>query len=251
MVAASAGAETGITEVDGTDPGHVQFPVSEAAVYSRPFAPAQKVLRLEDYYVHDLTNQKAFDVRASRQGDGTTWAYRDVVIDGARVERVNRDESAHPMARGLHIDYFRFAGGPNQDVLTNVVLSDVVIRDGDALPVLFTDGFYDTITLRNVSIAGTTVGNVQFKTDNMGSIRRIVVEDSPGLKLALMGRPGTVGEVVFADSPGASVGDLMTAWGRTGARVSFADGGGVPDAPEPGTGLLAAGAAVLLSRRRK
>jgi hypothetical protein len=243
-----------ITSVSGNDPGHVQFPTSEAAVVMRPQAANQKSLLIDNYWIHDLVNQKGLELKATRfaTNDIPAWAYSSITIQNSKFTNIQRREDL-PGGNGLHIDFIRIGGGVKQDVKTNILIQNVVIDGGDALPILITDGVYGTVTLRNVSIRNTTLNNVQLKTDKVGSIDKIIIDDCPGLGVALIGRPGSVGEVLVRNSPGIRLGDTLNATGRTGASISFIDAAtSIPTAvPEPAAvTLLAAGAATLLLKRR-
>lgn len=276
-----------VTEIDGRRATHVQFPTAEAAVNIRPTAGNQKTLTVQNYYIHDLTNQKGLDIRATRRDNGLpAWAYQTITLRNLRITNVERREDL-PGGNGLHIDHIRISGGGNvQDTKTNILIENVEINGGDALPILITDGMYGTITIRNVSIRNTTLNNIQFKTDNVGAIDKIIIENSPGIGVALIGRPGSVGEVLVRNSPDVRVGDSLNATGRTGATISYIDGASgsspvdtgtavrlvpavpgatgsdqvvympsSPDAsapvPEPGLGALAVAAAGLLLGRRR
>jgi hypothetical protein len=217
-------AHGALIDVSGNAPGHVQFPYSEAAVSFRPTSPSQKSLTVTDYFIHDLINQKGLDVRASRQSNAPAWAYESITLKNLKISNVERREDL-PGGNGLHIDHIRIAGGGNsQDVKTNILIENVIIDGGDALPILITDGIYGTVTLRNVQIKNTTLNNVQFKTDRVGSVDRIIIDNSPGIGVALIGRPGSVGEVLVRNSPDVRLGDSLNATGRTGAIISYIDG---------------------------
>lgn len=262
----AAWAYTGpVTAVSGNDPGHVQFPYSEAAVAIRPHSPTEKSLLVENYYIHDLVNQKGLDLRASLQDDGMpAWAYSSITVRNSTFRNIERHED-EPGGAGLHIDHIRIAGGGNnQDTKINILIENVVIDGGDALPILITDGTYGTVTLRNVVIRNTTLNNVQFKTDKVGSVDKIIVDNCPDIGVALIGRPGSIGEVLVRNSPGIRLGDSLNATGRTGATISFidaagdsSDSGSVTEpasgspVPEPTTaGIVALAATALLARRR-
>jgi hypothetical protein len=255
---ASAGAFafTGpVTSVSGNDPGHVQFPTSEAAVAIRPHSATEKTLVIDNYWIHDLINQKGLDLRATRfaTDDIPAWAYSSITIKNSKFTNIERREDL-PGGNGLHIDHIRIGGGVKQDVKTNILIQNVIIDGGDALPILITDGVYGTITLRNVTIRNTTLNNVQFKTDKVGSIDKIIVDDCPGLGVALIGRPGSIGEVLVRNSDGIRLGDTLSAAGRSGASISFIDAtSSIPGAvPEPGALSLAAAAiATLLLKRHR
>jgi hypothetical protein len=254
-----------VTNIGGNDPGHVQFPAEPAALAIRPHSPTEKTLLVENLYIHDLDNQKGLDLRASLQPNGMpAWAYSSITVRNSTFRNIERHED-EPGGAGLHIDHIRIAGGANsQDTKINILIENVVIDGGDALPILVTDGIYGTVTLRNVVIKNTTINNVQFKTDNVGSVDKIIVDNCPGLGVALIGRPGSVGEVLVRNSPGIRLGDSLNATGRTGATISFidSDGGSVDTGSDPGTvagsptpepatlGFLALTATTLLLRRR-
>lgn len=286
-VLGSAAPAFGATNISGSDPGHVQFPYSEAAIAFRPQAASEKSLTVENYWIHDLVNQKGLDIRATRLDSGAAaWAYETITVKNSRFTDINRREDL-PGGDGLHIDHIRIAGGGNsQTNKTNILIENVTIDGGDALPILITDGIYGTVTLRNVKIVNTTLNNVQFKTDNVGSIDKIVIDNSPDLGVALIGRPGSIGEVLIRNSDAVRIGDSLNAKGRTGATISYIDaasdssegasfdsspvrltpavvgGQALPGtvtlpassspAPEPGTMALAAVAAIgLLGRRSR
>jgi len=252
------------TNISGSDSGHVQFPYSEAAVAFRPQSAGETSLTVENYWIHDLVNQKGLDIRATRLDSGAAaWAYQTITVKNSRFTDINRREDL-PGGDGLHIDHIRIAGGGNnQDTKINILIENVVIDGGDALPILVTDGTYGTVTLRNVVIRNTTLNNVQFKTDKVGSVDKIIVDNCPDIGVALIGRPGSIGEVLVRNSPGIRLGDSLNATGRTGATISFidaagdsSDSGSVTEpasgspVPEPtAAGFLALAATALLARR--
>ena len=237
-------------EVDGDATGHIQFPLSEAAVAFRPQSATEKSLLVQNYYIHDLTNQKGLDIRATRRDNAPAWAYNSITLKNLHISNVERREDL-PGGNGLHIDHIRISGGGNsQDTKTNITIENVELDGGDALPILVTDGVYGTITLRNVKIHNTTLNNIQFKTDKVGSIDRIVIDNSPGLGVALIGRPDSIGEILVRNSPDLRIGDSINSTGRTGAIVSFIDGvSGSSAAASSGLNIRPAvgGSAVLAS----
>jgi hypothetical protein len=237
FAATSSAVAAPITDISGNDPGHIQFPTSEAAIAFRPRSPSENSLTIDNYYIHDLVNQKGLDIRASLQpNDMPAWAYQTITIENSTFKNIQRNVNL-PGGNGLHIDHIRIAGGAgdSQTNKINVLIQNVTIDGGDALPILITDGTYGTITLRNVTIKNTTLNDVQIKTDNVGSVDKIIIDDSPGLGLALIGRPGSVGEVLVRDSPNVRLGDSLNAKGRTGATVSYIDAdsssSSFPDSP--------------------
>ncbi|HYE18673.1 MAG TPA: PEP-CTERM sorting domain-containing protein [Tepidisphaeraceae bacterium] len=248
-----------VTEMNGKSPTWVGFPTNPAAVSVRPQSAAQTAIAFQNYYIHDLTNQKALEVKVTDPLNGTPyWAYDSITLRNIKIHNVSRNESVAG-AKGLHIDHIRISGAARQNHSMTLLLENIEIDGGDALPILIADGVFDTITFRNVIIKNTT-NNVQIKTLTVGSVSKIVVENSPGLGVALIGRPGSIGDVLVRDSAGARIGDTMVNGARSGATISYIDsvGGssGLPPVvaapvPEPGTvGLVGVAAAAGLLRRR-
>jgi hypothetical protein len=247
-----------VTEMNGKSPTWVGFPANPAAISVRPQAATQTDIKFENYYIHDLTNQKGLEVKVSDFGNGTpAWAYDTITLRNIKVHDISRDESVAG-AKGLHIDHIRISGAAKQNHSMTLLLENIEIDGGNALPILIADGVFDTITFRNVSIKNT-VNNVQIKTLTVGSVNKIIVENSPGLGIALIGRPGSVGDILVRDSAGARIGDTVVNGARTGATISYIDSVGgssgspvvAAPVPEPGTvGLIGVAAVAGLLRRR-
>ena len=218
----------------------------DVIVRSRPWTQRDHlgVAKFQNYRIHDVWNQKGMDIGATRLSHTKWWWYRKIVVRHYDAYRINRDERKFP---GLHMDFLRISGaGDHQSSPTNVYLEDVRIRDGDALPIIIQDGWFGTIYLRNVRISDTTLNNVQLSTRNSGRIDRIIVQDSPGLRLALMEGLDDHARVKFVRSPGA------TLWRTKVAPASKAPmSARVTAVPEPaGVGFVVLGA-MLLGRRRR
>ena len=215
-------------KVDGRDlPKERQWPAMDVVQRFRPWVPEDDKgeLIVENLNIHDVTNQKAIDIGLISRDrvPGKVLCYSKVIVRNCDLERINRD--AEGQKAGLHIDFLRISGeGDDQPHETDVLIEDVKIHDGSALPLIIQDGLYGTITLRRVSLANTTVGNVQIATINSGSVKQIIVEDSPGLRVAIMGRPGTIKKAIVRNSPGASVEDVMNKNGRTGVEIVREEG---------------------------
>src|SRR3954462_12170975 len=126
-----------VTSVSGNDAGHIQFPTSEAAVSIRPHSATEKTLVIDNYWIHDLINQKALEIKATRfaTNDIPAWAYSSITIQNSKFTNNERREDL-PGGNGLHIDHIRICGGVKQDVKTNILTQNVVIDGGDALPIL-------------------------------------------------------------------------------------------------------------------
>src|ERR1700709_966358 len=78
LAATSSALGAAITNISGNDPGHIQFPTSEAAIAFRPRSPSENSLTIDNYFIHDLINQKGLDIRASTQTDMPAWAYQTI-----------------------------------------------------------------------------------------------------------------------------------------------------------------------------
>ena len=215
----------------------------DVQVRRRPIAPDQTSLLLENYRIHDATNQKAMDIGVTKNADGSVWSYNDITIRHYEAFNINRDETTAP---GLHTDFLRIAGSAQAVTPTDVTIDDAYIHDGDAMPIIIQDGRFGTIRLKDVRIENTTLQQIQLATIHSGSIEHIVVEDSPGLHLSVM-EGGPIGDVTFLNSPGATAGrayyDAPALAALTGDPITV---------PEPGTlGLLSIGLLVLGRRRRR
>jgi len=183
----------------------------------RPLAADQTALEVSGLYIHDITDSKGINITATTTPGKPVWYYRAIAIRNCLLERIGRSEAG--MRQGLHTDFIRIAGGGDQqDQPTQVLIQDVTLRDGDSLPLLIQDGRFSSVTLRRVRIANTAVG-VQLAAINTGRFDHVLIDECPGLRVALMGRPGSIGTCIVRNSPGAAVGDTLTKNGRSGARI--------------------------------
>jgi hypothetical protein len=214
-------------DVDGRSlPEELQFPRKDVVKRWRPWElkDHRGTLVVENLRVHDVTNQKAIDIGLWSTDrptpvEGEPLTYCNVIVRNCEIYNVTRDEVG--LKQGLHIDFLRICGGGDaQQIETDVLVEDVYVHDGTALPLLIQEGKYGTITLRRVRIENTSIGGTQIGVINQGHIRNVIVEECPGLKVSLMGRPGSIENCVVRNSPGANVGDPITANGRTGVRIA-------------------------------
>jgi hypothetical protein len=104
-----------------------------------------------------------------------------------------------------------------------VLLEDVYIHGGDAMPLLIQEGKFSRITLRRVKIENTHDSGAQITAITAGSVGDVVIDDCPGLKLTLIGRNGTIKRCIVKNSPGAVVNDAATAIGKSGATIVEGD----------------------------
>ena len=215
--------------IDGRElPAERRFPARDAVLAYAPGAEqvdAAGKLVIEDLTASNLTNQRAIDVALwSAKG-----VIRQVVIRRCEISGVRRDETGTKL--DARVQAVRIWGeGEQQTVETDVVMEDVTISGGDVLPVLLQEGRFGTITLRRVKVRDATGPPVQVSAINGGSVKKLVVEECPGLKVDLIGSRGSIGECVVRASVGAEVRDVD---GRSGAKVVHEKGAAVAKGEGP------------------
>jgi hypothetical protein len=224
--AATAAPRLDVSKMEEHDgrklPEDRQWPRWDVLLRFRPWVAEDDggTLVVENKRIHSVTNQKAIDIGlvSTDRVPGKMLTYAQVIVRHCDISQINRDE--HGAKQGLHIDFLRICGGGDrQERATDVLVEDVYIHDGTALPLLVQDGKYGTITFRRVKVHNTTIGGVQIATINTGSVQQVIVEDCPDLGVALMGRPGSIGKCIVRNSPGARVNDVETVNGRSGAQI--------------------------------
>jgi hypothetical protein len=193
-----------VRDIDGALGEQYDGPgTSDVRLRYRPTSAADTTLLVENVYIHDVWNQKGIDIGATVFPDRSSLVYDNVTVRHYEGARINRDEARFP---GYHMDFLRVSGaGDAQATPTDVTLDDIYIHDGDALPIIIQDGWFGTVTLRNVRIERTSLSGVQIATIKSGRIDHLIIEGSPGLNVALMFQPGTIGTVDVIDSDGAKV----------------------------------------------
>jgi hypothetical protein len=188
-----------------------------AAKTFRPTTPAdhEATLAVEDLHIRDLVNQRGVeifttspDVKAG-DDDAAATTFGEVVIRNCEIGNLRRDELGAKM--GARVEGIRITGGgEHQPAATDVLIEDVYIHGGQGLPIRIQEGKFGTITFRRVRVEQMLTPTVQVAFINSGSAQRIEIEDSPGLVLRLMGRPGSVGEVATNGSPDARIQDELS-----------------------------------------
>jgi hypothetical protein len=185
---------------------HTGFKTFMTSPFSvRPGSPSDKELVLDGYRISKLPiDVKGMNIAVTDLVPGQlAWAYRNITIRNTEISDLYRTP-------GYHNDFIRIAGAAGrQDVKMNILLENIHLHHGTAIPILITDGDYDTIVVRNVKITDTSVNQLQINTQRVGSVQRVIVENSPGLSVALIGLPGTIKEVIVRNSPGAKVADSL------------------------------------------
>src|SRR5258706_596350 len=161
-------------------------------------------LLIQNLKIANATNQRAMDIALSSMdrptpSPGEPLTYAKVVIRNCETSNVARDETGRQ--QNLHIDHIRITGGGNE------------------LPLLIGEGKFSRITLRRVKIDDSPAGGAQITSVVGGAVGDVVIEDSPGLKVSLIGRDGSIKRCIVKNSPGAVVSDAATAIGKSGAVI--------------------------------
>ncbi|HEV8292985.1 MAG TPA: hypothetical protein VGP94_13715 [Tepidisphaeraceae bacterium] len=183
-------------------------------------------LLIQNLKIANATNQRAMEIALTSMdrptpSPGEPLTFAKVIIRNCEIADVGRDELGRQQY--LNVDHIRISGGGNeQPFASEVVLEDVYIHGGDALPLLIQEGKYSRITLRRVKIENA-VGGVQIAAIVGGAVGDVVIEGSPGLKVSLIGRAGSIKQCIVKNSPGAVVSDTSTAIGKSGAVISEGD----------------------------
>jgi hypothetical protein len=184
----------------------------------RPGDANDKSLLLDGYRISNVPiDTKGMNIAVTDLVPGQkAFAYKNITIRNTEISGVYRTP-------GFHNDFIRIAGAAGrQDVPMNITLENIKIHDGEAIPVLITDGDYDTIIIRNVSITNCTVNQLQINTQNVGSVKHIIVENCPGLSVAIIGKAGTIGDCIVRNSPGAGVSDSLNQQGvKSGVKFTI------------------------------
>ena len=194
--------------------GYKTFTSSQ--VNFRPGNAADKSLLVDGYRISKIPiDTKGMNIAVTDLVPGQkAFAYRNITIRNTEISDIYRTP-------GFHNDFIRIAGAAGrQDVPMSITLENIKIHDGQAIPILITDGDYDTIIIRNVQITNCTVNQLQINTQNVGSVKHVIVENCPGLSVALVGRIGTIGDCIVRNSPGAGVSDSLNQQG-TKSGVKF------------------------------
>jgi hypothetical protein len=192
--------------------------VTSTQVNFRPANATDKKLLLDGYRISNVPiDTKGMNIEVTDLVPGQkAFAYNNITIQNTEISGIYRTP-------GFHNDFIRIAGAAGrQDVPMNITLENIKIHDGQAIPVLITDGDYDTIVIRNVQITNCTVNQLQINTQNVGSVKHIIVENCPGLSVAIIGKAGTIGDCVVVNSPGAAVSDSLNQQGvKSGVKFTI------------------------------
>lgn len=206
-------------------PAEQRYPQQDFVRRWRPWELKEHkgTLLIQNLRIANATNQRAMDIALTSMDRPTPTAgepltFAKVIIRNCETAEVARDELGRQ--QNLHIDHIRISGaGDEQPFVSEVLIEDVSIHGGDALPLLIQEGKYSRITLRRVKIENPSGSGAQITSIVGGAVGDVIVEDSPGLKLTLIGRAGSIKQVIVRNSPGSVVSDTATAIGKSGAAI--------------------------------
>jgi len=206
-------------------PAEQRYPQQDFVRRWRPWETSDHkgTLQIQNIRIDNATNQRAMEIALTSPDrptptPGELLTFAKVIIRNCETADVHRDEVGRQ--QNLHIDHIRISGGGSeQPFASEVLIEDLSIHGGDALPLLIQEGKYSRITLRRVKIENTVGSGVQIASIVGGAVGDVIIEDSPGLKVALIGRAGSIKQVIVKNSPGAVVSDTSTAIGKSGAVI--------------------------------
>ncbi len=186
-------------------------------VGGRPFSvpQAQGGLAMHDLSITNTpVNNKGIGIGATQIGGGNYLAWKWVAIWHCEISGIWRTP-------GWHTDFIQIVGGGNtQGYPTDVIVQDIDMHDGEGIPLMMEDGYFGNILLKDLRVRNTTV-SLQVTAIHTGHINSIVVDHCPNMSIAIMGRPGSIGNVYVKNSPGIRIGDTPNVAGRSGAHVIF------------------------------
>lgn len=206
-------------------PAEQRYPQQDFVRRWRPWETKDHkgTLLIQNLKIANATNQRAMDIALTSPDratptPGEPLTFAKVIIRNCETADVQRDETGKQ--QNVHVDHIRISGGGSeQPFASEIEIEDLYMHGGDALPLLIQEGKFSRITLRRVKIENSVGSGVQIAAIVGGAVGDVIIEDSPGLKVALIGRPSSIKQVIVRNSPGAVVSDTATAVGKTGARI--------------------------------
>lgn len=218
-------------ELDGRKlPKNEQWPANDNALRRRPWVLPDDhggTLVIENLKIHHVTNQKGIfvsfsspDKKSGKEGEISTFG--KLIIRNVEISDVWRDEAGQ--AKGLHMDFILINDAKEVPFKPEIVLEDVYLHDGDALPLLIKDGIWSRVTLRRVKVENVTTSVRINAWGEQSSIDEIVIEDCPDINVSLSGDPGRIKKAIVRNSPGAKVEDVRDKDGNTpGTKIVIED----------------------------
>jgi hypothetical protein len=158
---------------------------------------------IEDLSMHHFTNHKAIMVSSGSPDkprvDGKVASFTSITFRNLDIGHVYR------MQPGLHMDHIWIGKGHDESFRPDVTFEDVYLHDGNdgVMPILFeAGGHWGTLTFRRVALANVK-HPIMIKLGG-ASFKEIIVEESPGVRVAFQGE-GQPLTVRVKKSPGADL----------------------------------------------
>ncbi|MGE5607868.1 MAG: hypothetical protein ACM359_01320 [Bacillota bacterium] len=177
-------------------------------------------LVIENLRLHHFENNKAIMVNTGSPDKprvrGQIASYKSVLLRNLDIGPVFRTQP------GLHVDFIWIGPGHDDAFRPNVTLDTIFIHDGNSgvMPLLFeAGGRWGTLTFRRVAMANVA-HPIMIKLGN-SSFKQIIVEDCPGIRIALQGDPLAPVTVRVRNSPGADIQCPKDAQGRRATQVTI------------------------------
>ncbi len=219
----------------------------------RPYSAPDHLanLSLSNYAVHGQRDIKAVHITASDTGhtdaQGRYWTYNSITLKNFDVYDVYR--TAAGAAQGLHMDAFKIEGSQTAAIKTTLLMQDIWVHSTNAESILIKDGYFGSVTLRNINLGPDNLQDLKIYGTNQFPIGNVLIENSPGLRVMIQGQAGTVGKVTVRNSPGAYVRNVPDINGYNPyAAIVYETSAPVP---EPTAAAILIMTAVPLLRRRR
>ncbi len=224
----------------GALPPEKAWPEQYSVMSFIPTDAANGVLVVEGLRIHDVTNQSAIDVTLTAPAPQR-------VEDPISIVKPKKPRTAAPQTlpasrpafssvtirdceiAGVHINQAGAAGrlsvsairihGFEESPSADVTVSDVVVRDTPLVSLRIQGGNIRTLTLRRLNLAHRDRESLQISLLDGGSVQEVLIDECPGLSVALLGAQDAVRHVIMRNSPEANVNDMATYAGRTNAVV--------------------------------
>lgn len=198
-------------DIDGRT--YTQWPKEDCVLRFRPWIIPQShrtTCYVENLYVHDVINMKAIHVGLTSFDkplvNGEIPTYSNLIVRNVEIAGTNRNAAG--ATAGIHTDCLMINGGTRvNSFLPNVLIQDVYIHDSNAMTILFNECQINQIILRRVYAERVNTPIVIYPTGQY-MVNEVVIEDSPGIKVALQGGMGRIGRCIVRRCPGASISNV-------------------------------------------
>jgi hypothetical protein len=174
---------------------------------------------IEDMRIHHYTNDKAIMVSSGSPDkprvQGKIASFTSITFRNLDIGHIYRTQP------GLHMDHIWIGKGHDASFRPNVTFEDIYLHDGNegVMPILFeAGGNWGTLTFRRVALADVA-HPIMIKLGG-SSFKEIIVEESPGVRIALQG-DGEPVAVRVRRSAGAQVYCPRDESGRVARQVTI------------------------------